>query len=506
MKLYKYSLFLLTILLCVACFEDETTEATRPLSEITIEKIMVGDDCIDSVCNIGKNEVLKFVPIVSQTNEEKLLTYTWEVDLKVCSHDTEYEFVGKDLGTFKCRLIVENSDGKSFYPFIINVNSEYEEGITVLSRDAEGRSMLSFMQTPMNPGEEAVFTKGDCFEVNNPDINFASNPTDIIHGNEFLVISCMGGDTGEDVPTIYYLNEKTLVVENMVEVPEYPDFKPVKLLLPKVMTDGIYPVLCKDGNVYEFSPSEAVVQRPTKLQSNYAQSTIVINDGYYYDILLWDNRLKALARMYYGYGPFYCSTEYNYMYTDTMTVEQFQEKNYFKDQKDFVCMVRVNMTKEQQKTETDETIVITAGGINWNYLRLYTGFWLEGTAESTYLADNGGFSIAGIPVNLNDKTPVIANRTYKTMFFADGNKIRCWHYMTDRIDLNKVLQTVGTESAVITGFEISSDHKKTYVAFYEPEQEGLNGSVWVIDTDKGTVLEKYDNVCYQPVKILYKYK
>ena len=41
-------------------------------------------------------------------------------------------------------------------------------------------------------------------------------------------------------------------------------------------------------------------------------------------------------------------------------------------------------------------------------------------------------------------------------------------------------------------------------AFYEPDQEGLNGSVWVFDTDKGTVLEKYDNVCYEPVKMFYK--
>jgi hypothetical protein len=69
-----------------------------------------------------------------------------------------------------------------------------------------------------------------------------------------------------------------------------------------------------------------------------------------------------------------------------------------------------------------------------------------------------------------------------------------------------VLLTVGSDNAVITGFELSDDHKKTYVAFYEPNQKGLNGSVWVFDTDKGTVLDKHDNVCYQPVKIMYKKK
>ena len=58
--------------------------------------------------------------------------------------------------------------------------------------------------------------------------------------------------------------------------------------------------------------------------------------------------------------------------------------------------------------------------------------------------------------------------------------------------------------AVITSFEISDDHKKTYVAFYEPSKTGLNGSVWVFNTDTGEVLEKHENFCYRPVKIFYK--
>ncbi len=502
MKIYRYCISLFMLSLLVACFKDETTEAVRPLSEIIIQ-----EGCIDSVYNIAKNEILNIEPVISQTNKEKTLSYTWEVELKDYSHEPKFEYTGKDLGTFRCRLIVENSDGKTFYPFIINVNSEYEEGIAVLSKNAEGRSMLSFMQTPLDKNDKAEFTDGDCFEINNPDILFASNPTDMIQGNNYLVVSCKGGEEAEDIPTIYYLNEKTLVVENMIPVSEYPDFKPTKLLVPREMSNGTYPILCENGSVYEFSPSEAVVQRPTKLQNNYAQSSIVINDGYYYDILLWDKTLGALARMYYGYGPFFCSTEYNLTYNkNSISDDEFRSKNYFSSQKDFVCMVRVNMTAEQKKTETDETLIVTVGGIMWNKLRLYTGFWLNSVADGNYLGDNGGFSIAGMPVNLNDKTPVIANRTYKTMFFADGNKVYSWHYMTEMIHNCKILQTVGSDNAIITGFEISADHKKTYVAFYEPEQEGLNGCVWVLDTDKGTVLEKYDNVCYQPVKIMYKYK
>ena len=110
-------------------------------------------------------------------------------------------------------------------------------------------------------------------------------------------------------------------------------------------------------------------------------------------------------------------------------------------------------------------------------------------------------------LSLTETTPCVANRTYYSMLFAEGNKLKRWNYTTSQyITAADDFLTVGSESAIITGLELSADHKQTYVAFYEPEQTGLNGSVWVIDTDKGNVLREYNNVCYQPVKIMYKKK
>ena len=100
----------------VACFSDETTEATRPLSHITIES------GIDSVYNIDKNATLVVEPVITQENKEKALTYTWEVNLEVYSHDQTLTFVGTTLGKYNCRLIVENEDGKTFFPFKFHNN------------------------------------------------------------------------------------------------------------------------------------------------------------------------------------------------------------------------------------------------------------------------------------------------------------------------------------------------------------------------------------------------
>ena len=486
----------------VACFSDETTEATRPLSHIIIES------GIDSVYNIDKNATLVVEPVITQENKEKALSYTWEVNLEPYSHDQVLTFVGTTLGKYNCRLIVENEDGKSFFPFIIYVNSPYEEGITVLSKDAEGNSMLSFMQTPQ-PGEEASFTTGDCFAVNNPDMQFAAGAADIVQSSGSLIIACQGGGERNDLPTVYYLNEKTLVVENMFTVPEYDDFKPTYLGIPAVGYSGTsYPIICENGNVYEFSTTESAVAKPRKLQSKYAQSCLVNSGSSSYDIVLWDETNKGLCQIYNGYGPYYCSTEYHLMLSDTL----FSSRNHFSN-RNLVLMTMVNMTPEQQATSGNrQEFLILTRLLSTPMTRsevLYTDFWGYDYTEMkpTFTTAN---TTQGSLVNtpLTAETPCVANRTYFSMLFADGNKVRRWNYNTNisQLATAPVLLTVGSDNAIITDFVISADHLKTYVAFYEPGQEGLNGSVWVFDTDKGTVLEKYDNICYKPVEMFYKKK
>ena len=137
MKTFKWLLLLVSFPLLVACFQDNTTPADKPLSNITIEQ------GIDSVYNIYKFDTLVIKPVITQENEEKPLSYTWEINLQPYSYEKVFKYVGKDLGKFNCRLIVENEDGKSFFPFVLYVNSDYEYGITVLSCDNDGNSLLA---------------------------------------------------------------------------------------------------------------------------------------------------------------------------------------------------------------------------------------------------------------------------------------------------------------------------------------------------------------------------
>ena len=491
----------LSALTLVSCFSDDTTLGDRPLAEIVIDSTSVAE-----VYNINKNETLTVTPKFSQTNGGKTVTTTWEIDQKVYSNEPTLTFTGKELGSWNCRLILENEDGKTFYPFKLNVNSPYEEGITVLSADADGRPFISFMQKPIG-NEQAMFYDYDCLEVNNPDMHFASMPADIVQSAGSLIIACQGKVMiGEDVPTLYYINEKTMVVENMLSVTEYDDFKPTILGIPSMDASGVaYPVMCENGKVYEFSTTEGALVKPTKLKYTYDQTMIVRDNGtgWNYELLTWDKEIGALVQIYNGYGPYYCSKNYHQTRaTCTGT------NNYF-DGRTFCNMTLVRMTDAQSATADPQILVLVNNGMLVQKVVLSTSLWKYNFDTSeTVLDDNGGTKIAMVgECPLTPTTPTIANMTYYSLLFAEGNKVRRWNYTTSQLlTAADVLQTVGSADAVITGFEMSADHKKTYVAFYEPTKSGKNGSLWVIDTDKGTVLEKYDNVFYRPVKMIYKKK
>ena len=487
----------------ISCFKDDTTLGINPISEIVIDSTSIHE-----VYNINKNDTLVITPCISQTGDVLDVFYTWEIDLKAYSNEPSFVYVGKELGTFHCRLIVENSDGKSFYPFVLHVNSPYEEGITVISRDGDGTAMLSFMLTPPDGSAPTGFMTGDQFSVNNTDVAFAANPTDIVQSSGSLIISCRGTDDNTSSATIYYLNEKTFVMENMLTAPEYPDFRPTQMGIPSIGSSGVaYPVLCEGGHVYEFSTTEGALAKPVKLPYTYAQTTVISDGGSAgnYNLLYWDLNKNALCMIYRGYGPYYCSKTYHLGREECVGTANFFNGHTIRK------MVLVRLTDDQRRSGINpEVLVLTNNVAGLHYKsQLSVDFWEYNfeTSENV-LVDNGGYKMCGIgQLSLSESTPCVANRTYYSLLFAEGNKVRRWNYTSSQhVTAADVLQTIGSDKAIITALELSADHTKTYVAFYEPEMDGLNGSVWVIDTDKGTVLEKYDNVCYQPVKIMYKKK
>lgn len=478
-------------------------QSVRPVLGATSSKPV--NSCTVSVSSNGNG-------IVNIEDKEELSTTVFKGSkvTVIAVPDEEYYFSGWYLENSEEPISTEST-----YTFTVNENvalvakfliPAYGEGLTIISKDKDGKSMLSFMQAPIVEGGIGTFIDGDCFTINNPNMDFASGVADIVQCNGSLIIACQGGSENGDLPTIYYLNENTLVMEDMITVSEYDDFKPVKLAFPRNIYQGVrYPILCDNGKVYDFEITEGVVLESIKMQSTYSQACFVENNEYsHYNILFWDKEVNAASLIYNGYGP-YC---YGQKYLLGRDDPEFNDFNYFKGVKGLITLTGIRCTSEQVKTSEREMLVIVQGVLIAQKLVIPTFPWryVEDKGYMTFV-DNGGLKSIGAKVPLDENTPCVANRTFQSLLFANGNKVRRWYY-TSNVQINKAetLLTVGSDEAIITGFEISEDHLKTYVGFYEPNKEGKNGSVWVINTDTGEVLEKYDNVCYQPVKMIYKKK
>ena len=513
MNIYKYILFAITLVSFTSCFEDESTDATNPISEI-----IINESNLEKVYNLPKNDTLRIEPKVTQTNKELPLSYVWELNQEIVSTDKNFCYVGETLGTFNGRLIVENEDGKAFFTFTLNVNSPYEYGITVLSKDTDNRPHISFMQETMKEGDVSSFYMENCLEKNNPEQFFASNPSDIVQTKGSLIVACQGNNSDDDGAAIYFLNEKTFVMENIVETKEYKTFKPTKLFTPSESYDGVdYPVLSTDGKIYSLPTYNAVLQPSHKLLSTYAQTGFVVGESASQnDIIVWDKEVNGLVLIYNNYGPYYCGKKYLLERDSLLTDTEYTNK--FKPLQNIRKLLPIHLTSEQKRTSKQELLVIADNNKNVLKAKIATFFWepVAGSYGKYNLLDNGGFKVANKSKKyslINENTPCIANATYQTMLFPDGNKVMRWFYwkaelenVNHYLENADVLLTVGSDDAIITSFEISDDHMKTYVAFYEPNQEGKNGSVWVFETNTGKVLEQYDNVCYLPVKMIYKKK
>jgi hypothetical protein len=182
-------------------------------------------------------------------------------------------------------------------------------------------------------------------------------------------------------------------------------------------------------------------------------------------------------------------------------IEEDEEKNNPLYGHEFLKMTLI----EQHDTikTTPRALVVTKDADEaYNITLLSIEFWESANGKVEMIGETK--RLRG-ELTLSENTPRVANKLYASLLFANGNKVCRWYYNNPAIKVDN-LRTIDSESAIITALALSADQKQTYVAFYEPEQTGLNGSVWVIDTDKGTILNKYDNVCYQPVKIIYKKK
>lgn len=109
------------------------------------------------------------------------------------------------------------------------------------------------------------------------------------------------------------------------------------------------------------------------------------------------------------------------------------------------------------------------------------------------------------PLTLN--TPKVSNTKYKNLIYAEGNKLYRWYFSDDTFPTS-AWATIDLEGAEISSLSLSPDQEELYVGVYQPGKEGLNGHVYILNSDTGKQVASspYAHVAYKPIKILYKIK
>lgn len=457
MKTLKYIAASLLLLLAAGCFEDKTTLDTVRISEIAIDTLK-----LQKIYNVDQNELL-VIPIqdvVSENNEQLPLSYQWEVDYKLYSEEADLQFSSPKIGSFPARLKVSNEHGSSFYNFTINVNTAYSTGIAILSKDKAGKPMLSFMRelsdNEITAGKDKQFVT-NCLEVNNPDVDFPMNPTDLALRAQQLYISFAG------TPSIYMLNGQMLNVENIVTDSD-PDFVPERIIMASSAAREAI-ITTPSGKVYKLASLEGVILPYSSFPSTYdSRIGLVASTGYQDAQILWDTKDKSICDLYGGWY-FYDTQSEGLDFSGHTPVAL-----YDRDGKNFTmltCKDNVFM-----KTSIDYTWKIREYDDNWNLI-----------SERFGISDNQKV-VAGSP-KLTADSPYAANQLHQCLYYADGNKIYRWYFNSPEFPSTPWRTIEGLENAQITVLTVSPDKQQLYVGVTETGKSELSGSFYILNSDTG---------------------
>ena len=449
-----------------ACLDDRSSLGDRELSEISISAAhdtltaYFGEDFVVPHLNVKQSGeefplVYEWSYGVLNTNDNGMASYPIKDSLHVISHDPELRYTFRELGTFGLRLRVENGESIRYKYFVLQVDTEFSEGITVLSLDEEGKGRISFMRTltkdEVDLGKESVF-RTDIMDMINPYVEL-EDVKDMVQVNDRLLIC--SGDAGR----IYNLDSRTFDIEGMTSFKEtYPDCSFVS-----------FAGISSSNNMY-------LVSRDRR--------------GYVYDYVLDELML----------------TEY---FKDLdVDAAVSVDKPVFVDYKtSMFYSPKVGGVNSSLNKYTDFDIgAICSVGDSVYVMATFKSIpsciylsWTTSTLGNPIVVQ---FYDSPVPLQVNPNSLLVGSNLYKCLYYTYENNVYCW-------DLKKQLPTtpvIGAPAGMdVTSLSMDAEGKLLYVGLYEKgETENLKGHLYIYDVKTSTLINKYHNIADKPIKIIYK--
>lgn len=490
MKTLNY-IFLLCLILpgVVACYDDNSKLGGIPLTEVGITT-----DAADTI-NIYFNDTLRIHAEVECAIGD--LDYQWGIGtfnkeqtvFKKVSEEKDLEYIARTLGHFYLRQLVTTPEGSSIRYYHVFVNSQFEEGYTILGRRPDGKGSIAFMKTLTD--EEAKQGMKPSFRQNvfafaNPGKELYDDPVDIdkvgsnlyiLHGNSQKLVQ-IDAKTFEQVFEYDFKFYET-------------DFIPAKIM----SYDGKY---CREFYVPSRNGGVAMVQTVEQFIFPYTElpKDIVFTDG--------DDRPSYFSSC----NKVYISKDRDAVCWNGCNADrEFAMRDcfgYFKNRK----VVKVF---QNEKVDGNDVYVVNWDGGTLKITGVESGMFNFSKGDGLWVLFERELS----PTNLIDEnTPMLMNDYYTCVFFAHENKVYKWSYTQNNLPVQPFITLAeGEEVRVLNHFVKSrnddnyqdySVQKRIYIATYNPNRKGLPGSLYIYDSDTGQKLAGYTGISDEPVDMFYK--
>lgn len=449
-----------------SCFKDDSVVGTNEFSEITVS---AARDTI--TVNFGEELILDHLK-VEQSGRELPLTYEWgygnldmsngvpkpypiKDSLHIISHDPEVKYAFRELGTFCLRLKIDNGESISFKYFILNVDTEFSEGITVLSRDEQGKGRLSFMKTlsteELNAGKIPAF-RTDIMQVSNPDLEL-EDVVDMFQSKGRLMVA--SGSMGR----IYNMDSRTFDVDS------------------KTSFIGIFPSV-------DFKAFAGI----TSLSNMYMFSGDGI--GYVYecdlDELLLTEYIKDIRvnGILKGGKPTYVDYGSSILYVPKSGGVTTSLTKYVKY--DIIAGTYISSKLYLIATYKD------------NPLHVYLASTTATLGTPTLIKDY----TSSTPLKIDRNSLMVGSNATKCLYYTYDNEIYRW-------DPTRELPTASIipvpSNMEITSLSMDPAEKLIYVGLYPKSgDKTLKGCLYIYDADTYKLINAYDNIADKPISIIYK--
>lgn len=477
----KFTPYILVLFFAVltfsSCIKDDSIGEINPVSKIEI----VGE--LKPVYSLERWQTLKInAPEFKQTNTEKPLSYSWEIDYKEVSKEKNLTYVCEKSGKFLGRLKVSNEDGFFYKTFEVDVRYSYGNGLYILASH-DGKTILSYYPEEI----EGKSFELDVYEKNNPFIKLGTQPKTLFFTNtksEKQVYIATGNPSA-----LYRIDPDLMIAKNKIDAEEYITF---------VNHDGVGSVITDIKFI--MNKRVADLKSTATLITNLRQQNFQM---YFGDIEFSD-------KFYYWYTPDgrYSNGE---LYFDNLNSrmliysggkprgEEFSEifPNTFKDKKaiDFCYAGKKNELAGIFRDKTKDTF----------YLCWFTpGYYNQWSPKTEIKPEIKYNAIMPNSSGITESAIITSSPAKNILYYSSKNNVYAYSILSKGNYPSAPNFVCGNADESIASMLVSKDESKLYVGT-NVKTGNLKGSLYCFDINNNTLLWKKEKVTGEIVQLDYRY-